>query len=112
MSLDPQVLLDPRVLLETQLRARTKSLFSAMRKMLRLGDMRGGGRSRGQLQDLLGLRVVVHPRTDLPDQEAELAARQVSPSPPSPPPSSPAPRRAPTASPASVRDALESFCGL
>ncbi len=60
-----------------QLHGRTKSLFSAMRKILRLGDMASGGRQLAQLHDLLGLRAVVQPRTDLPEAEARLAAIEV-----------------------------------
>ena len=41
---------------------RTKSLFSTMKKLLRLDDLSAGGRDREALFDLLGMRVVVHPR--------------------------------------------------
>lgn len=57
-----------------QLHGRTKSLFSAMRKILRLGNMAAGGRRLEQLHDLLGLRAIVQPRADLPEEEARLAA--------------------------------------
>lgn len=50
-----------------QLRARTKSLFSLMKKLLRLGDMSKGGRNT--VFDLLGLRVVVQPRADMPPEQ-------------------------------------------
>ena len=43
---------------------RTKSLFSTMKKLLRLDDLSAGGRERGALFDLLGMRVVVHPRDE------------------------------------------------
>jgi ppGpp synthetase/RelA/SpoT-type nucleotidyltranferase len=41
---------------------RTKSLYSVMRKLLRLEDPAAGSRRLGQLYDLLGLRAVVLPR--------------------------------------------------
>jgi ppGpp synthetase/RelA/SpoT-type nucleotidyltranferase len=41
---------------------RSKSLFSVMRKLLRLDDMAKGGRRRTDLFDLLGMRVIVQPR--------------------------------------------------
>ena len=76
--------------------------------MLRLGDMRGGGRWRAQLHDLLGLRAVVRPCAHLPPAEAEHAAQQVSGLPslllhrdPPPPPTSPPPLHA-----------MEGFSGL
>ena len=62
----------------SQLHGRTKSLFSAMRKILRLGDMAAGGRRLEQLHDLLGLRAIVQPRTDLPEDQARLAAVEVT----------------------------------
>jgi GTP pyrophosphokinase len=65
------------LLLLLQLHGRTKSLFSAMRKILRLGDMAGGGRRLEQLHDLLGLRAIVQPRADLPGAQARLAAIEV-----------------------------------
>ena len=48
-----------------------------MKKLLRLGDMAKGGRERDEVFDLLGMRVVLMPRTDLPTDEAEEAAVQV-----------------------------------
>ena len=48
-----------------------------MKKLLRLGDMAKGGRERDEVTDLLGMRVVLHPRADLPPDEAEQAAMQV-----------------------------------
>lgn len=59
-----------------QLLSRTKSLYSIMRKLLRLNDPAAGSRRLGQMYDLLGMRAVVLPRSDLPDQEAEAAAVQ------------------------------------
>ena len=49
-----------------------------MKKLLRLGDMARGGRERGEVYDLLGIRAVVQPRADLPPDTAEQAAVQVS----------------------------------
>ncbi len=51
------------------MRTRTKSLFSMMKKLLRLGDMARGGRRHDQVFDLLGMRAVVQPRQDLPPDE-------------------------------------------
>ena len=51
---------------------RTKSLFSTMKKLLRLDDLSAGGRDKGALFDLLGMRVVVHPRErETEGEEAE-----------------------------------------
>eukprot|EP00887_Chlorella_sp_A99_P003103 scaffold9.g3103.t1 len=55
---------------------RTKSLYSTLKKLLRLGDTARGGRARSEVYDLLGLRCVVEPRADLPAGEAEAAAAQ------------------------------------
>jgi tetratricopeptide (TPR) repeat protein/ppGpp synthetase/RelA/SpoT-type nucleotidyltranferase len=53
---------------------RTKSPFSTLKKLLRLGDTSKGGRSRSEVYDLIGLRAVVVPRFDLSSsQEAEEA---------------------------------------
>ncbi len=62
--------------LRLQLRARTKSLFSMMKKLLRLGDMAKGGRRPEEIFDLLGLRAVVQPRTDLPPDEVRMRVVQ------------------------------------
>lgn len=59
-----------------RLLGRTKSLYSIMRKLLRLQDPAAGSRRLGQMYDLLGLRAVVLPRRDLPTDMAEEAARQ------------------------------------
>jgi (p)ppGpp synthase/HD superfamily hydrolase len=57
-----------------RLLGRTKSLYSIMRKLLRLQDPAAGSRRLGQMYDLLGLRAVVLPRADLPPAEADAAA--------------------------------------
>lgn len=57
-------------------RARRKSLYSIMKKMLRLGDTAAGGRRLDEVYDLLGVRAVVAPRDDLPEAEAEAAAAE------------------------------------
>jgi hypothetical protein len=59
-----------------RLLGRAKSLYSIMRKLLRLQDPAAGSRRLGQMYDLLGLRAVVLPRVDLPPAEAEAAAVQ------------------------------------
>jgi len=59
-----------------RLLGRAKSLYSIMRKLLRLQDPAAGSRRLGQMYDLLGLRAVVLPRGDLPAEEAEAAAVQ------------------------------------
>lgn len=57
-----------------QLLSRTKSLYSIMRKLLRLQDPAAGSRRLGDMFDLLGMRAVVLPREDLPGAAAEAAA--------------------------------------
>lgn len=52
-----------------QVRARTKSLFSIMKKLLRLEDLSKGGRSKEEIFDVLGMRAIVQPRQDLPPVE-------------------------------------------
>ena len=50
-----------------------------MKKLLRLGDFKAGGRSRDDIFDLLGMRVVVQPLEHgvvVSAEEAEAAARQ------------------------------------
>jgi (p)ppGpp synthase/HD superfamily hydrolase len=59
-----------------RLLGRAKSLYSIMRKLLRLQDPAAGSRRLGQMYDLLGLRAVVLPREGLPAAEAEAAAIQ------------------------------------
>lgn len=60
-----------------QIQGRTKSLYSTMKKLLRLDDVAKGGRGRDEVYDLLGLRVIVTPYPDAPVEEGELAATQV-----------------------------------
>ncbi|BDA46038.1 probable GTP diphosphokinase CRSH, chloroplastic at N-terminal half [Coccomyxa sp. Obi] len=59
-----------------QIQGRTKSLYSTMKKLLRLDDVARGGRGRDEVYDLLGLRVIVIPYPGMPAEEAELAATQ------------------------------------
>lgn len=59
-----------------QIRARTKSMFSVMKKLLQLSSAQGRGKTRQDIYDLHGLRAVVQPRTDLPPEQAEQAAQQ------------------------------------
>ncbi|KAL6756748.1 hypothetical protein V8C86DRAFT_3026648 [Haematococcus lacustris] len=56
-------------------RARTKSLLSLMKKVVRLGQQ-GRGRRREEVFDLLGMRAIVQPRTDMDPSQAEAAAVQ------------------------------------
>lgn len=67
----------PRTTPGLQVYGRTKSLFSTLKKLLRLGEMARGGRRRAEIYDLMGVRLVVQPRSDLPPEEAEAAAAQV-----------------------------------
>ncbi len=60
-----------------QIQGRTKSLYSTMKKLLRLDDVARGGRGRDEVYDLLGLRVIVISYPGMPAEEAELAATQV-----------------------------------
>lgn len=57
-----------------QIYGRTKSPYSTLKKLLRLGNTAKGGRSRGEVYDLIGLRAVVVPRSDLAPAAAEAAA--------------------------------------
>ena len=61
-----------------QLRGRTKSLFSTMKKLLRLDEFSRGGRDRGEVFDLLGLRVIVSHSGSASSEEGEAVAAQVS----------------------------------
>ena len=61
-----------------QLRGRTKSLFSTMKKLLRLDEFSRGGRDRGEVFDLLGLRVIVSHSGTASCEEGEAIAAQVS----------------------------------
>ncbi len=55
-----------------QLRARTKSLFSIMKKLLRLDELAKGGRRKEEIYDVLGMRAIVFPRSDLPPTEVHV----------------------------------------
>jgi hypothetical protein len=59
-----------------QVRARTKSMFSVMKKLLQLSSSEGRGKTRADIYDLHGLRAVVQPRADLPSGQAEQLAEQ------------------------------------
>ena len=61
-----------------QLRGRTKSLFSTMKKLLRLDEFSRGGRDRGEVFDLLGLRVIVSHSSSASSEDGEAVAAQVS----------------------------------
>ena len=50
---------------------RSKSTQSTLKKLLTLGNMQRGGRSRNDIHDLIAMRVVVKPREDLSQIEAE-----------------------------------------
>uniref|UniRef100_A0A061S4L3 Gtp pyrophosphokinase n=1 Tax=Tetraselmis sp. GSL018 TaxID=582737 RepID=A0A061S4L3_9CHLO len=52
------------------LRGRTKSLFSTMKKLLRLEEPSKGGRKRGEVYDYCGVRAIVLPREDGARSEA------------------------------------------
>ena len=49
-----------------------------MKKLLRLDDIARGGRGRGEVFDLLGLRVVVSPNDGILPEDGEAMAAQVS----------------------------------
>ena len=61
-----------------QVAGRTKSLFSTMKKLLRLDSMETGGRARQEVHDILASRCMVTPHPDLPATQAEHLATQVS----------------------------------
>jgi (p)ppGpp synthase/HD superfamily hydrolase len=63
----------------TQIQGRTKSLYSTMKKLLRLDDVQKGGRGRDEVYDLLGLRVIITPLATMSAEDGELAAIQVGP---------------------------------
>lgn len=52
-----------------QIKARTKSLFSIMKKLLRLEDLSKGGRQKDEIYDVLGMRAIVQLRDDVPEVE-------------------------------------------
>ena len=60
-----------------QVAGRTKSLFSTMKKLLRLDSIEAGGRARQEVHDILASRCVVAPHPDLPSDQAEELACQV-----------------------------------
>lgn len=60
-----------------QLEGRIKSLFSTMKKVLRLGEAAKGGRARDEVFDVLGLRIILdmqasHPASHEPHDAAEV----------------------------------------
>ena len=61
-----------------QVAGRTKSLFSTMKKLLRLDSIDAGGRAPQEVHDILASRCIVTPHTDLPAPQAEEFATQVS----------------------------------
>lgn len=63
-----------------QVAGRTKSLFSTMKKLLRLDSIAAGGRAPHEVHDILASRCIVTPHPDLPAPQAEEFATQVSPS--------------------------------
>ena len=60
-----------------QVAGRTKSLFSTMKKLLRLDSLESGGRPKGEVHDILASRCVVVPHPDFPSDQAEDLASQV-----------------------------------
>lgn len=60
-----------------QVAGRTKSLFSTMKKLLRLDSIKSGGRAKQEVHDILASRCVVSPHPDLPPEQAEDLACQV-----------------------------------
>ena len=60
-----------------QVAGRTKSLFSTMKKLLRLDSIESGGRAKQEVHDILASRCVVTPHADLPRDQAEDLACQV-----------------------------------
>lgn len=64
-------------MLRLQVAGRTKSLFSTMKKLLRLDSIESGGRAKGEVHDILASRCVVAPHPDLPTDQAEDLACQV-----------------------------------
>ena len=55
---------------------RLKSTHSTLKKLISLGDMKRGGRSREEIHDLIAMRVVICPRNDEQDEEAEILAEK------------------------------------
>ena len=59
-----------------QVAGRTKSLFSTMKKLLRLDSIGSGGRAKQEVHDILASRCIVTPHPDLhPDQAEDLACQ-------------------------------------
>ncbi|KAL0022060.1 hypothetical protein WJX77_011849 [Trebouxia sp. C0004] len=61
---------------ECQVAGRTKSLFSTMKKLLRLDSIGAGGRAPQEVHDILASRCIVTPHPDLPAPQAEEFATQ------------------------------------
>ncbi|KAL0024788.1 hypothetical protein WJX79_007329 [Trebouxia sp. C0005] len=59
-----------------QVAGRTKSLFSTMKKLLRLDSIDAGGRAPEEVHDILASRCIVTPHPDLPAAQAEEFATQ------------------------------------
>ncbi|KAL0049608.1 hypothetical protein WJX82_005847 [Trebouxia sp. C0006] len=59
-----------------QVAGRTKSLFSTMKKLLRLDSIDAGGRAPQEVHDILASRCIVTPHPDLPAPQAEEFATQ------------------------------------
>lgn len=59
-----------------QVAGRTKSLFSTMKKLLRLDCIDAGGRAPQEVHDILASRCIVTPHPDLPAPQAEEFATQ------------------------------------
>lgn len=49
-----------------------------MKKLVRLDSIKAGGRSREQVHDVLAARCIITPHANLPPQQAEALAMQVS----------------------------------
>ena len=66
-----------RLAMHAQIEGRVKSLFSTMKKVLRLGEAAKGGRARDDVFDILGLRIILdmqpsHPAAHAPHDAAEV----------------------------------------
>lgn len=79
LRLEQELASDPRFLQlasGAHIKTRSKSLISVLKKRLALGQQDKGGRGLEEVFDLLGMRLVVLPRQDLPPEEAEAAATE------------------------------------